>query len=57
MPDISMCSRTDCPKAKYCYRSPEGGAEPNEHWQSWAYFGGDDPENCEDFLVNRRERL
>jgi len=31
MPDISMCKRHDCPKAKQCYRFT---AKPSE-WQSY----------------------
>jgi hypothetical protein len=35
MPDITMCSRDDCPKSKMCYRHE---ADP-DHWQSYSNFG------------------
>jgi len=35
MADITMCSTTDCPLSKTCYRKL---ACTNEHWQSYCAF-------------------
>ena len=35
MPDITMCSRDDCPINKQCYRHE---ANPDDHWQSYSNF-------------------
>lgn len=37
MPDITMCVRTDCPRAKNCGRSEESGTKPDKY-QSWGEF-------------------
>lgn len=42
MPDITMCSSTDCQRRNECYRAQ---AKPSER-QSWATF---EPENCQYF--------
>lgn len=54
MPDISMCAREDCPLKKDCYRNAASGTVPNEHWQAWTTFGGDDPAGCEDYWPVRK---
>jgi hypothetical protein len=38
MPDISMCSTTDCPLATTCYRSQESGTVPTPERQAWMSF-------------------
>lgn len=42
MADISMCSRSDCPKCNTCFRFR---ATPNKYYQSYIII--DDIENCQ----------
>lgn len=46
MPDISMCSRSDCEKRVLCYRYR---AEPNERRQAFNKFGYKDG-SCDSFI-------
>jgi hypothetical protein len=56
MPDISMCSDTDCPSREKCYRFM---AQPSEFMQSWGSFGvlrGSD-EKCSYFWPAEGKRV
>lgn len=53
MPDITMCSGKDCPKAEQCYRHT---AEPSPHWQSFFMTTPiKEDGSCEYFSPNRGE--
>ncbi len=50
MPDITMCTNSDCPIAKECYRQT---CTPNEYYQSYMYVTPiikDDKVECEFYI-------
>lgn len=61
MPDISMCSTTECPLAASCYRSPKSGTRPVPRRQPWMSFTfqsvpqADDQSFCAAFWPTRGE--
>jgi hypothetical protein len=48
MPDISMCSNTDCDKRFQCYRHSASGTVGSD-WQAYMDFKPDEKGECEDF--------
>jgi hypothetical protein len=38
MPDITMCSNSECRASHKCRRSPDSGTVPNVLYQSWGKF-------------------
>jgi len=49
MPDISMCSNTECPLAEDCYRNALSGTKPSSY-QSMCYFEPEDGGLCDMFM-------
>jgi len=47
MPDITMCSNSNCPQRNSCYRAQ---ATPNPLWQSYSLYIYDDVSGCEDYI-------
>ena len=47
MPDISMCTKKDCPSFGMCYRAQ---AEPNEPNQTYDDFDNAGESCCDDYI-------
>jgi hypothetical protein len=52
MPDISMCTNSNCEDREECYRYR---AVPSEHWQSFGTYGHTrkDDGTCKDKITKR----
>jgi hypothetical protein len=47
MPDISMCTNTQCPLSNECYRYR---ATPNLEWQAYGGFKPNEDGTCDHFI-------
>lgn len=55
MPDITMCPSDTCPKRTECYRNEASGTEPTPWRQSYFTHMTVEGEDCEYFVLVRKE--